>query len=94
MPKYFTVVYEVHDEDKFRQIASEAAAGMLSPPDRIARLGFDITGCGWGDSMTRADAHAAVSDYSDEEALDLLLRQEDEDISEVAVKRRVKEIVG
>lgn len=94
MPKYFTVVYEVHDEDKFRQIASEAAAGMLSPPDRIARQGFDVTGCGWGDSMTLKDAHAALSDYSDEEALEILFSHEDADLSAEGVSRRMKEIIG
>ena len=56
--RYYTVVYEITDEEAFKRIAGQATASMtddVSPND-----GVKVTACGNGDVMTCYDALAEV----------------------------------
>lgn len=51
--KFFSVVFEVLDDDKFR----ETMAGFTQQLGSAGvRNGAQVTGCGFGDCMTEADA--------------------------------------
>lgn len=52
--KFFTVVYQIKDKEAF-QAYLEKTTALLSSGDQDS--GATVTGCGFGDSMTEADAY-------------------------------------
>ncbi|MNQ92175.1 hypothetical protein D3C85_1075920 [compost metagenome] len=59
MSKYFTVVFEITDEDKFKLEAQKFTKAMCG---HIEFPGAEVTGAGWEDSMTERDNMAAWLD--------------------------------
>lgn len=57
--RYYTVVYEITNEEAFKRVAGQATASMaddVSPID-----GVTVTACGEGDTMTGFDALCALA---------------------------------
>ncbi|YCH23120.1 hypothetical protein M1D96_06345 [Pseudomonas sp. D1-3] len=50
--EYFTAVFRVKDREQFMKFARQVSGSMCEGPDFN---GSEVTGCGWGDSMTEAD---------------------------------------
>lgn len=55
MPKFFTVVYEIHDENQFQPLAEALKTAKETQKDwgGVAK----IAACGWGDYATERDAY-------------------------------------
>lgn len=56
MKRYYTVVYEIHDDEAFKRVASAASGSMDTGTGLIE--GVRVTACGEGDCMTAYDALA------------------------------------
>lgn len=56
--RYYTVVYEITDEEAFKRIASAASGSMETGTGMVD--GVKVTACGNGDVMTCYDALAEV----------------------------------
>lgn len=52
--KYFTVVFQIKDKEAFQDHLSSFTEAMTH--DGVFP-GASVTGCGWGDSMTEAEAY-------------------------------------
>lgn len=52
--KYFSVVFKILDREAFQDHLSSFTEAMMH--DGIFP-GASVTGCGWGDEMSRADAY-------------------------------------
>lgn len=52
--RYYTVVYEIHDDEAFKRVASAATGSMDTGTGLID--GVRVTACGEGDCMSQADA--------------------------------------
>ena len=52
--RYYTVVYEIHNEEAFKRVAGAATGSMASGTGPID--GVAVTACGDGDVMTAYDA--------------------------------------
>lgn len=52
--KYFTVVFQIRDKEAFQDHLSSFTEAMMH--DGIFP-GASVTGCGWGDSMSEAEAY-------------------------------------
>lgn len=85
--KFFTVVYEITDDQKFQEVAAPITAMLASEAEHN---GCKVIGCGFGDVMTECDAYAAfISDYghNPQDALQ-------EFLDEVGDNREISEILG
>jgi hypothetical protein len=52
--RYYTVVYEIHNDEAFKRVASAASGSMDTGTGPID--GVRVTACGEGDAMSQADA--------------------------------------
>lgn len=80
--RYYTVVYEITNEEAFKHIAGQATASMDDDDDVSTMDGAKVVACGNGDTMTAYDALAQhlqnngfnvddiVLDYCEESELD------------------------
>lgn len=55
--KFYTVVYEITDDQKFQEVAAPITAMLASEAEQN---GCKVTGCGFGDVMTEKDAYKWV----------------------------------
>ena len=76
MSKYFTVVFKVNDEAKFKEISSPFIQAM-GDEDEIN--GAEVTAVGWCDAMSESDAFR--------EALEAGGFDSDEILTDAGVKR-------
>lgn len=53
--KYFTMVFEVTDKEAFATFSQRFTRSMMGVGSGLP--GAIVTGCGWCDSMTEADAY-------------------------------------
>lgn len=57
--RYYTVVYEIADEEAFQRVMGAANGAMETGTGMIP--GVKVTGCGNGDTMTSYDALAELA---------------------------------
>lgn len=57
--RYYTVVYEITDEEAFKRVAGQATASMTDDASPID--GVKVVACGDGDTMTSFDALYALA---------------------------------
>jgi len=95
--KYFSVTFEVHDEDKFKTLAAQFSGGMLGSPEQIAERGYDVSACGWGDMATQADCFQRVLEEMGHDPMDELivfLSEEGEGMSGEEAGALAKQVMG